>query len=42
MTWMREKHARTYDRLWRLDRRTSGWPLVRQMGDHFLMVMKKR
>jgi SAM-dependent methyltransferase len=42
LTWMRENHPRTYDWLWRLDRRTSGWPLLRRMGDHFLMVMKKR
>jgi hypothetical protein len=39
---MRERHATAYDRLWRLDRRISGWPLLRAMGDHFLMVMKKR
>jgi len=42
LTWMREQHATAYDRLWRLDRRVSRWPLLRAMGDHFLMVMKKR
>jgi ubiquinone/menaquinone biosynthesis C-methylase UbiE len=42
LTWMRERHATAYDRLWRLDRRISGWPLLRAMGDHFLMEMKKR
>ena len=42
LTWMREQHARAYDRLWRLDRKVSAWPLLRAMGDHFLMVMKKR
>jgi SAM-dependent methyltransferase len=42
LTWMRERHARVYDQLWRLDRRVSGWPLLRAMGDHFLMVMEKR
>ncbi len=29
-------------RLWRLDRRVAGWPLLRQMGDHFLIVLRKR
>jgi SAM-dependent methyltransferase len=42
LTWIREKHPRSYDRLWRLDRRVSGWPLLRGIGDHFLMVMRKR
>jgi SAM-dependent methyltransferase len=39
---IRERHRRSYDRLWRLDRRISGWPLLRATGDHFLMVMRKR
>jgi ubiquinone/menaquinone biosynthesis C-methylase UbiE len=34
--------ARGYGRLWRLDRRVAGWPGLRSMGDHFLMVMRKR
>ena len=42
MTQMRERHVRLYERLWRLDRRTAGWPLLRNMGDHFVMVMTKR
>lgn len=42
LTWMRENHAVAYDRLWRLDRRVAAWPVLRAMGDHFLMVMKKR
>jgi SAM-dependent methyltransferase len=42
LTWVREKYARWHERLWRLDRRVSGWPVVRGMGDHFLIVMKKR
>jgi 2-polyprenyl-3-methyl-5-hydroxy-6-metoxy-1,4-benzoquinol methylase len=42
MTQMREKHARLYERLWRLDRRAAGWPVLRNMGDHFVMVMTKR
>ena len=42
MTQMKEKHAGWYERLWRLDRRTAGWPVLRNMGDHFVMVMTKR
>jgi SAM-dependent methyltransferase len=39
---VRDRHPRLHQRLWRLDRRVSGWPLIRGMGDHFLIVMKKR
>jgi len=42
LSWVQEQHPRWYQRLWRLDRRISGWPLLRGMGDHFLMVMRKR
>jgi len=42
LTWVRENHCRWYQRLWRLDRRVCGWPVIRGMGDHFLLVMKKR
>ena len=30
------------DRLGRLDDRLGEWPLLRDMGDHFLMVMRRR
>jgi SAM-dependent methyltransferase len=42
LTWVREKYPRLYERLWGMDRRVSAWPLIRGMGDHFLIVMKKR
>jgi SAM-dependent methyltransferase len=42
LTQMKEKHVRLYERLWRLDRRAAGWPVLRNMGDHFVMVMTKR
>jgi SAM-dependent methyltransferase len=42
LTRIREKHSGLYDRLWRLDRHLAGWPVLRGMGDHFLMVMRKR
>jgi hypothetical protein len=38
----RERHPRIYERLWRLDRKLAGGPLLRTMGDHFLIVMRKR
>jgi SAM-dependent methyltransferase len=39
---VRDRYPRGYDRLWQIDRRIAGWPLLRSMGDHFLIVMKKR
>jgi ubiquinone/menaquinone biosynthesis C-methylase UbiE len=42
LTWVREKYPNGHAWLWRLDRRVSGWPGIRGMGDHFLIVMKKR
>jgi SAM-dependent methyltransferase len=42
LTWVRERHPRWHDRLWRVDRRLAAWPLLRSVGDHFLLVMKKR
>jgi SAM-dependent methyltransferase len=42
LTWIRERFPRLHEQLWRLDRRLAGWPLFRAMGDHFLIVMKKR
>ena len=39
---VRERHRRAYQRLWRLDRRMAGWPLLRNLGDHFLIVMTRR
>jgi SAM-dependent methyltransferase len=42
ITWVREHHPVWHERLRRLDRRVSHWPFVRGMGDHFLIVMKRR
>jgi hypothetical protein len=39
---VQERYPRLHEKLWRLDRRVSGWPLVRGMGDHFLIVMRKK
>jgi SAM-dependent methyltransferase len=42
LTWIRDKHPRWHELLWRIDRRVAAWPLLRAVGDHFLIVMKKR
>jgi SAM-dependent methyltransferase len=42
LAWVREKYPRWHDFLWRLDRQTAGWPMLRGLGDHFLIVMIKR
>jgi ubiquinone/menaquinone biosynthesis C-methylase UbiE len=42
LTWIREKHSRWYEWLWRMDRRVAGWPVLREVGDHFLIVMTRR
>jgi SAM-dependent methyltransferase len=42
LTWVRERHMRWYARLWRMDRRMAGWPVLREIGDHFLIVMRRR
>lgn len=37
-----ERHPHLSARLGQLDDRMGGWPLLRDMGDHFLIVMRKR
>lgn len=37
-----ERYPHAYQWLWRLDRRVAGWPVIRSMGDHFLIVMRRR
>jgi SAM-dependent methyltransferase len=39
---IRQKAPRLHRWLWRIDRRAAAWPLLREMGDHFLIVMRKR
>ncbi len=39
---LRQRRPHWHERLWRLDRRVAGWPGVRALGDHFLIVMKRR
>jgi SAM-dependent methyltransferase len=42
LTAFRARHARLCRALFRLDQRIAGWPLLRGMGDHFLMVLRRR
>ncbi len=42
LTAIRERHPRLHERLWSVDRRVAGLPLIRAMGDHFLIIMRKR
>ncbi len=42
LTWLREHYPVWHERLWRLDRRFSDWPFLRGIGDHFLIVMRKK
>lgn len=37
-----QRHPHWYERLGRLDDRVGGWPLLREMGDHFLIAMRRR
>ena len=42
LTWLAERHPRWHERLWALDRRVAGWPGINRLGDHFLLVMRRR
>jgi len=41
LTGVRDRYPRLHQRLWSMDRRASGWPVIRAMGDHFMIVMKR-
>jgi ubiquinone/menaquinone biosynthesis C-methylase UbiE len=42
LVWMKSRWPRVYRGLGRLDRLAGGWPLLRSMGDHFLVVMTRK
>ena len=42
LTQIRDRHPHGYERLWRIDRSIAGWPVLRDVGDHFLVIMEKR
>jgi ubiquinone/menaquinone biosynthesis C-methylase UbiE len=42
ITWVRERHPRWHERLWQVDRALAAWPVLRGLGDHFLMIMRRR
>ena len=37
-----ERHPKLFRRMVSMDRRTATWPVMRSMGDHFLIVMHRR
>ena len=39
---IRARLPRLHQSLWQLDQWTAGWPGLRNMGDHFLIVMQRR
>jgi len=39
---MYQRHPVSHELLWHIERRLAGWPLLRSIGDHFLIVMRKR
>ena len=42
LTALAERRPQLFDRLVRLDARTAAWPVLRSMGDHFLVVLRRR
>jgi SAM-dependent methyltransferase len=42
LTWIKDRHPRWYDSLWRWDRRLCGLPVIRGLGDHFLIILTRR
>jgi SAM-dependent methyltransferase len=42
LSTVRERYPRLHKLLWKMDRGMAGWPGIRAMGDHFLIVMRKR
>lgn len=42
ITRIRDRHPAWFERSWSWDRRVGGWPLLRSLGDHFLIVMARR
>ncbi len=42
LTWVADRHPRWFERLARWDSRIAGWPVVRSMGDHFMIELERR
>jgi len=42
LTALQQRHPLWHERLRRIDRRVAGWPLLRDVGDHFLISLRKR
>jgi SAM-dependent methyltransferase len=42
LTAIADQRPTLFDRLVRLDQRTAAWPVFRNAGDHFLVVLRRR
>ena len=42
LTSMSEHHPALFERMAGLDAATAAWPVLRSMGDHFLIVLRRR
>jgi SAM-dependent methyltransferase len=42
LTSMSEHHPAMFERMAALDARTAAWPVLRSVGDHFLIVLRRR
>ena len=42
LTAIADRRPQLFQRLVRLDARTAGWPVFRNVGDHFLVVLRRR
>jgi SAM-dependent methyltransferase len=42
LSWIRDQQPRWHARLWALDRLSAGWPVLCRLGDHFLIIMRRR
>src|SRR6185437_15868194 len=42
LTWLHERYPQVDRALWRIDQRLAAWPVVRSLGDHFLIILRRR
>jgi len=42
LTWLHERYPKVDGALWRIDQRLAAWPVVRSLGDHFMIILRRR
>jgi len=42
LTSMHDHHPKLFRRMEQLDAATCAWPVLRNIGDHFLIVLRRR